>query len=104
MQINKFRRYLRSELSIKMESPAPDLAFFFNSEPARPAFKCSKKVKVSRDADATVIDIIRLDDVITATVEILKRYVLEKGQDGAGKRVMANCGPFQGVDNDVDCV
>lgn len=61
-----------------MESMAPDVDFIVNNKSARHAFKCSKWAEISRDGDATILSIFLLDDVITATIEILKRNVLRK--------------------------
>lgn len=76
----------------------------FNNEPARQAFKYFKNVKISGDSETTVLEFIRLDSVIAATVGIPDRNVLEKDQGGTVNRVMADCDSFQGWDIDVDCV
>lgn len=62
----------------------------FNDEPARQARKCFKKVEILREGDATVLDILYLNAVITATVEIPKGNGLRKDMDGTGKSDVEN--------------
>lgn len=76
----------------------------FSNEQVRQAFKSLKSVKLSEDGDATVLDIIRLYAVITATADIIMRNVFGKDRDGTGKSVVASSDSFQGGDNYVDCV
>lgn len=65
-----------------MESALPDVNHIINDDPARQAFKCFNKFKISKDIDATALHIIWLDAVITATVEILKRNLTGKDRYG----------------------
>lgn len=87
-----------------MESTARDVDVIFNHELARKAFQSFKKVSILGDADGVVLDIIRLEGVGTATVEVLTRNVLDKDQDDPGESVVANYDFFRGRCNDVNCV
>lgn len=74
-----------------MKRALPDVEHTFNNEPAGKALKGFKTVEISGDGDAAVLDIILLDALITATVEILIRSLLRKDGDGTPKSVVANC-------------
>lgn len=87
-----------------MESHVPDVELIFSNEPARQAFECFKNVEILGDVDATVLDIIRMDGLITGTNEIIKKNVLQKDRDGTGKNVVVHCDSFRAGESDVDCV
>lgn len=68
-----------------MKRPFTDSDHVFNNEPAIQASKWFEKVKILGDGDATFLDTIFLDAVVTATVEILQRNVIGKEGDSTEK-------------------
>lgn len=59
-------------------SAAPDVDHMFITELARKVYKCFKKVMISENGDATVLDNICLNSVIMMTLENLKQNLTEK--------------------------
>lgn len=59
-------------------------------------------MNISEDGDATGLDIISMDAVITVTVEIVKKNVLGKDRVDTAKSVVASCDSFLGGDRAVD--
>lgn len=86
-----------------MESSTSDVEHILSNEPERQPLKYFIKFKISEDGDATVLAIIRLDAVITATVENLKRNLTGSDRGGTKQSVVANY-DFLGGNKAIDCI
>lgn len=69
------------EILAELEDTSSDIDHLFGNEPAKQALKCFKTISISKEGDATILNILRLDAAIAETIDKLEKCV----KDGTGR-------------------
>lgn len=88
----------------ELEDTSFDVDDLFGIEQARQVFNCYKTFLVFKKGDATILDIIRLDAVITATIDLLKTYPSEMVLEDANEIRVSDFEPLLEENDILNCL